>query len=175
MVIWKKINDDYLISSTGKVYSLRTKKVLKPVILQNGYVHIYIHSKPHLLHRLVAEAFIPNPKNLPIINHKDENPQNDVVENLEWCDHKYNANYGTRNERLSRQLTGKKKTAEHAMHSAIGHMKKIYQYTKDNRLVNIWESSLEVEKHGYCRRNVLRCCRGERKTHKGYKWSFVPL
>ena len=53
------------------------------------------------LHRLIAMAFIPNERNLPQINHKDENPLNNSIENLEWCDAKYNCNYGTRNQRIS--------------------------------------------------------------------------
>lgn len=60
--------------------------------------------KQFKVHRVVAEAFIPNPNNLPCINHKDENPANNCVDNLEWCDSKYNNNYGTRNEKLSKSL-----------------------------------------------------------------------
>ena len=64
------------------------------------------------VHRLVAKAFIPNPDNLPMINHKDENKLNPCVENLEWCDDKYNSNYGTRNMRISEALTGRKLSEE---------------------------------------------------------------
>ena len=58
-------------------------------------------TKRFSVHRLVAKAFIPNPNNLPIINHKDENPSKNIVDNLEWCDNKYNCNYGTLHKRRS--------------------------------------------------------------------------
>ena len=59
-----------------------------------------------LVHRLVAQAFIPNPNNLPCVNHKDENPGNNDFRNLEWCTYKYNSNYGTIKQRLSKSLSG---------------------------------------------------------------------
>ena len=57
-----------------------------------------------MVHRLVAQAFIPNPDNLPEVNHKNEDKSNNTVDNLEWCDHKYNNNYGTKIERIKKKL-----------------------------------------------------------------------
>lgn len=108
--IWKDIKGyegKYLISNTGKVKSLTYNKLLKPV-LQNGYLYIHLcknsKDKVYLLHRLVAQHFIPNPDNLPEVNHKDENKVNNDASNLEWCDAKYNSNYGTRNKRKSKPI-----------------------------------------------------------------------
>ena len=77
----------------------------------NGYLVVCFNrngvKKNLRVHRLVAQAFIPNPLNYPIVNHKDECKTNNAVDNLEWCDVKYNDNYGTRNERLSQKLSGR--------------------------------------------------------------------
>lgn len=100
----------YLISNMGRVRSLITNGwtkgkngILSPGTTRKGYSMVVLskEGKPtsKAIHRLVAEAFIPNPLNLPQINHKDENKKNNKVENLEWCDAKYNTNYGGRCER----------------------------------------------------------------------------
>lgn len=105
--IWKPIKGYeglYEVSSLGNVKSLRRNVFLKPGRKESGYliVSLYKHNsgKNFYVHRLVAEAFIPNPDNLPIINHKDEVKTNNCVDNLEWCDYKYNNSFGTRIERM---------------------------------------------------------------------------
>lgn len=89
----------YQISNLGRVRNIRTGRILKPNKNNRGYTQIGlpINKKPKqfLVHRLVATAFIPNPNNLPVVNHKDENPNNNRVENLEWCTEKYNIQYST--------------------------------------------------------------------------------
>lgn len=101
----------YEVSSLGRVKSLGNNRFKKEVIMnlhpnkKSGYLYVplYKNKKKYnkKVHRLVAIAFIPNPLNLPHINHKDENKQNNCVDNLEWCTHKYNVNYGTRNKKIS--------------------------------------------------------------------------
>ena len=106
--IWRDIKDfdGYQISNLGRVKSFKQKKDgrILPLIKQKNYLYVSLskHSKEirRLVHRLVAEAFIPNPDNLPEVNHKDEDTMNNEVENLEWCTAKYNMNYGTRNIRI---------------------------------------------------------------------------
>ena len=98
----------YQISSLGRVKSFPRPTtpggILKTIKRKDGYCSIKLSKngkvKKVLVHRLVAKAFIPNTNNLPIINHKDENPLNNNVDNLEWCDNKYNGNYGTVKERI---------------------------------------------------------------------------
>ena len=103
----------YLVTTDGNIYSLHNRnkgepRKLKLTMSNGGYwrVRIYINGevKRLLVHRAVADAFIPNPKNYPTVNHKDENPYNNSVDNLEWCTQKYNNNYGTRNERMAMTL-----------------------------------------------------------------------
>lgn len=95
----------------GAVYKIaRNGRELKPKkrrvhgeYEENGHLRVSLsrngQTKKFFVHRLVAEAFIPNPNNFPIINHIDENPQNNNADNLEWCSYKYNSNYGTSRER----------------------------------------------------------------------------
>lgn len=110
-VIWKDIKGYeglYQISNFGEVIRLRSYdsrnhlrnfRIRKPRITKDGYLQIGLHKNgietKFLIHRLVAETFIPNPNNFLEINHKDENKQNNCISNLEWCDHKYNMTYGT--------------------------------------------------------------------------------
>ena len=97
----------YAITSCGKVYSYRTKKFLKNCLNpRTGYYQVSIYDKDGKLyvkpvHRLVALTYIANPESLPQINHKDEDKSNNCIQNLAWCDAKYNCNYGTRNSRIS--------------------------------------------------------------------------
>ena len=101
--LWKSIDNRYSISNLGRVKSnyANKERVLKPFINHDGYSMVDIRTldKTVSVHRLVALAFIPNPDNLPEVNHKDENKQNNCVDNLEWCTTKYNCNYGTRNKK----------------------------------------------------------------------------
>ena len=110
--IWKDIpnyENLYQISNYGRVRSLhnryKNKLYLKPCATSKGYLSVSLckdHTqKAFNIHRLVAEAFIPNPKNLPCINHIDENKENNIFSNLEWCTYQYNNTYGHRLERCS--------------------------------------------------------------------------
>lgn len=94
---------DRYVKSKGESYWLRKGKMLSPAKDKNGYlkVNLSCNGKNNIIrvHRLVAQVFIHNPDNLPEINHKDEDKTNNRVDNLEWCDRKYNNNYGTKIER----------------------------------------------------------------------------
>ena len=113
--IWRPIEGYeglYEVSSYGRVRSLdrydnrncfRKGKVLSPIKDKDGYIQVSLYYNRKMykkyVHRIVAEAFLPNPDNLPEVNHKDEDKTNNNVTNLEWCDRKYNLSYGSRQER----------------------------------------------------------------------------
>ena len=152
---------NYQVSSKGRIKSLKhgKEKILKLKNEWNGrkYVILSMGNKQYTLkvHRLVAYIFIPNPNNLPQVNHKDECKTNNIVSNLEWCDRKYNNNYGTRTERCSKKLS-----------------KPVLQYTLDGQFVKEWPSTMECGRNGYNRGNVYACCLGKLKTYKGSIWKY---
>ena len=148
----------YEVSDKGRVKSIGygKEKILKPFRNKYGYLQIGLRKnreqKWYLVHRLVAQTFIPNPDNLPQVNHKDEDKENNSVHNLEWCDSKYNINYGTRNDRCS---------------------KPVLQYTKYGGFVKEWKSATDVEMNlGYFQNNISYCCTGKQKSAYNFIWKF---
>ena len=171
--IWKTIkeNPNYMVSNFGRVKSLYDgrhhkfrEKILKYNRTRSGYLTVALYKngiqKRYLIHRLVAEAFIQNPLNLSEVNHKDENKENNSAENLEFCDHKYNSNYGSAIERAALKRTNGKGSI------------KVLQFTLDNELVKEYPSSKECGRNGFNQAAVSRCCRGKIKQYKGYKWQY---
>lgn len=106
------------VNDNGREYDKPLKgKRMKQSVHTKGYKTVPLtkdgKTTTHYVHRLVAEAFIPNPSNLPFINHKDEDKTNNFVENLEWCTEQYNATYGKAREKQAKKLRGRKHSEEH--------------------------------------------------------------
>jgi hypothetical protein len=104
----------YSATTDGQIWSHKSKKFLKPYTVGTYKKYLGVKlvkngkAKSYRVHRLVAMTYLPNPDNLPQINHKDENPQNNCLENLEWCDAMYNNHYGTRTERQIETMKNRK-------------------------------------------------------------------
>lgn len=174
--IWKDIvgyEGKYMISNMGNVKSLNYKrsnkeKILKPFKNKDGYliVGLCINGKKtnFQIHRLVAEIFIPNPNNLPQVNHKDENKLNNSVDNLEWCSVSYNINYGNRNDKA------KEKLYETIATKIYPNCKQVYCIE-----LNIIFQSISEASKSLCidSKNISACCNGKRKTAGGYHWKYV--
>lgn len=173
METWKGVRryeDLYEVSSLGRVRSLpRTcrklegkilkeyvyeGKILKPYRNHKGYLLVRLYrndkTKDMTVHRLVAEAFIPNPDNLPQINHKDENKANNSVENLEWCTNAYNRNYGS---------------------GFFRHKKPVAQYSRDGRLLRWFYSAADASRElGINAQSIRAAVTNKRKTAGGFIW-----
>lgn len=159
----------YQVSTYGRVRSLNYKRTGKIKIMKccfcNGYFNIGLtknkKTKTFLIHRLVAEAFISNQDNLPEINHIDENRSNNHVENLEYCDHNYNINYGTRTKKMvETRIKGEKSET-------------IVQLNRHGNLIREWSSAMEIERElGFKHTNIYTCCLGKRKSANGFVWKY---
>ena len=177
MEVWKDIigyEGLYQVSNWGRVKSLNYKRtgkerLLNPKPNNKGYMRVTLYKNKirtkHFVHRLVAQTFIPNPNNYPEVNHKDENPNNNHLDNLEWCDRKYNINYGTRRKRQSEKMKGRKHNNEHKKKNG----KKIINL--DTR--EIFNSLREAgEKYNIAPQGIYRVCKGRNKRAGGYRWSY---
>lgn len=193
--VWKAVEGyegRYEVSNFGRVKSLERKvlvrrknghyintvpeKILKPTLsvgVTGGYptVKLMMNNKGKTVkvHRLVAQAFIPNPNNYQDVNHKDEDKTNNHISNLEWCSRRYNNEYGTRKKRIYSHPNFKKTMKD------LG--KKRSKPVKATNIktgeIRIYKSMLDAEKDGFYNQNISRVCRGKAKTHKGYTWELI--
>ena len=173
--VWKDIVDYdglYKVSNKGNVFSVGRRdsrgnkiggRMLKPTHTRNGYLKVNLYNngkrKTKYIHRLVTEAFIPNPEKLPEVNHKDEIKTNNHVGNLEWCTRGHNINHGTRNERIAHALS-----------------KKVRAVNVENGEVLIFNSTHEAGRKGYDQGNVAKTCKGiyyGGNLYKGHRWSYI--
>lgn len=152
----------YKINRQGEIYSIKSRKFLKQQLNVEGYAFVDLckngidYRVP--VHRLVAITFLPNPLNLPEVNHKDECRHNNCVENLEWISHIDNCNYGYHNQRVK-----------------VGVSKPVFQCDLEGNVIKRWSSMTEAEKQeGHFTSGISLCCKGKRKSYHGYKWVYAP-
>ena len=166
----------YKVSNLGRILSLNYNKTGKPGLMtpsenKKGYfvVNLRKNGETNLcyVHRLIAETFLPNPDNLPEVNHKDEDKTNNFVflnedgsvdkekSNLEWKNHRDNCNHGTRNERVAKAQS-----------------KPVLQFTLDGEFVREWPSTMECGRNGFNQGNIAACCRGLYESMYGFRWKY---
>ena len=174
-MIWKVIKEypNYSVSDTGvvkrntytRIDKLGRKTKVKEMILKqhidkDGYLRVTLvkNGKNYFvpLHRIIAKAFIPNPNNYPVINHKNENKKDNSLKNLEWCTVSYNNNYGNRQKKVSK-TQGKK---------VIG--------TNETKTI-IFNSANEAEKYFTNKKGsvISQCANGKFKSAYGYQWRWL--
>lgn len=183
--MWKDIKNYeglYKVNENGEIKSLERdviykngrlhhyeEKILKTRVAKSGYIDVALHKDGKityfLVHRLVAEAFIPNPNDYPQINHKDEDKRNNNVSNLEWCTADYNINYGTRNERT--RITN----------ITNGKLSRKVKQILNGVVIKVWKSTRQIERElGLNHTYISQCCNhsylGGKTHYKGYEWSY---
>ena len=146
----------YAITEDGRVWSYKSNKFMTPA-QNNGYLFVNLYKEHKLkkayIHRLVAEAYLPNPDNLPEVNHKDENKANNALSNLEWCTRQYNNSYGMRNERISK---------------ALG--KSVLCVELDRVFRSVIEAAKQLNINSS---NIFRALSGGTEKAYGYHWRYV--
>ena len=162
---WKEHPSGLVVSNLGQVFVPKSGKNPEHFTYGtprcDGYLLVRRNGKLYRVHRLVAELFLPNPDNLPQVNHKSEVKTQNFVDNLEWCDAKYNINFGTHNERVAKANTN------HPLKS-----KPVLQFDLEGNFIKEWSSTMECGRNGFDQSNISKCCNGKLKTHKGYIWKY---
>ena len=175
---WKQITGYslYQVSTKGRIKSFKNSKerILKPKENSKGYLRVALvrdDGKKKLLfvHRLVAETFIPHKRSLNVVNHLDFNPLNNDVKNLEWTTQKENMRYSFKAGRFARTDEWRnryRQTCEKKGRSVIGTS---IEYEKEMFFICL----NDVKTKGFQASCVCNCCKGIRKTHKGYTWRYA--
>jgi hypothetical protein len=160
----------YAVSEDGQIFSYRSNRFLKPCRDGNGYYYVSLtkngQRKSKKIHRIVAETFLENPNNLPCVNHKDCDTNNNNVNNLEWCDYSYNNSYKDRIDKVKQAIieseTHSQKVAIVMCDKKTGEPLKIYK--------SIGDAARDVNGN---HSNIIACIKGRQKTAYGYKWKYL--
>lgn len=159
--------NQYEVSNKGNVRNIYTKQVLKPQMHRKGYCVVRLSlkdkKKSAKVHRLVAIAFIDNPKKLPQVNHIDGNKLNNTVANLEWC-----TNYDNMQHAILHNLTN------HVENAGRKNTPVCKIDLETNAIIKTYSSIAEAAKeNSICNPNILKVCKHQRQSAGGYKWEYL--
>ena len=171
----------YEISNLGRIRNIKKSHILNTYMQKNGYKAIVLcRNKMHkhwLVHRLVAQAFIPNPNNWPVINHINEIKDDNRVGNLEWCTRSYNSRYGNRVKKFLEHTNFSASTKNGLARAHKLALKPVLQFSLNGEFIKKWDSAHQYAKQFPDRPNmangISKCCRGVIGTAYGYKWQYT--
>ena len=179
----------YKVSNLGRILSLDYRNTGKPGLMNpfetpNGYLKVCLYknreTKKCYVHRLIAETFLENPENKPCINHKIEGDEGKKINmvffnkdgtidkertTIEWVTYEENNNYATRNERAGKAISKANTNGKKS--------KRVLQLSLSGELIREWPSTKECGRNGFDPSTVAKCCRGEQKTHKGFRFMYA--
>ena len=168
---WKQIDDKYSVSECGDVRNDKTGHHLKGRLVNGAYLCVVLNGKNHCIHKLVAQAFIPNPENKPCVNHIDGNKQNNRLENLEWCTRSENTKHAFKIG-LCKPMRGKTNPK---------HCGNFQMVNLEGVLIREFESCYEamrwIREHTKYKNasagNIYNCSHGRCETMYGFKWNHL--
>lgn len=143
-------------------------RILKPRTKKDGYSYAVLckgcKEKEYKIHRLVAQTFIPNPDNLPCVDHKNTIRNDNRVSNLRWCTYRSN---------IRDNLITKERVKNASANNGRKRSKRVVQKTLGGVVVKVWPSLNEARRNGFSHCNIWACCNGKRKMAHGYKWEYA--
>lgn len=167
----KGYETQYSVTESGLVFNKKINKIISICITGRGYNAVTLNKKMHLLHRLVAIHFVPNPENKPQVNHKDGNKLNNHKDNLEWCTGSENMIHAYK---TGLQTPSEKQKKATSAHNKKNYSKRVIQKNVNGDIIAEYESASEAARQtGFCQTHISSVCRGKVKLCHTFKFEYA--